>query len=66
MAELEAEVDKLNYRVGCLGSSLREGTAAARRALEEVKKGSDNGLRLRLGRILFGKYFLEDAEEKKE
>ena len=62
VAELEAELEKLRYRTERLGCSLREGDAAARRALEEVK--GDRGLRSRLGRVLFGKYYLEEGEEE--
>lgn len=58
VAELESEVEQLQFRVERLGSSLRESAAAARRALDEVK--SDQSLRRRLGRILFGKYFYKE------
>lgn len=66
VSELEAELEKLRYRADCLGRSLKEGHAAARRALEEVdKEGGDREggkLRSRLGRILFGKYYYEGGE----
>ena len=65
VSELEAELEKLHYRVERLGCSLREGDAAARRALEEVGNGGgegrEGGLRSRLGRVLFGKYYYEEG-----
>lgn len=64
LAELEAENAKLRYRVERLGAALKEGTTAAKKALEEAgeSRGGDQGLRSRLGRILFGKYFIEEQE----
>jgi len=61
VAELEAETEKLRYRVERLGCSLKERRAAARAALEELE--GDRGLRSRLGRVLFGKYYYEEGEE---